>query len=414
VIIYSGLLFIAWRVLTGKFLINVYGKFVLIALGVILIVSAMQEALFDHDVKFLGTGIAAGLDTLLLPIATIALVSAIAFPMSDTKLQIRKVSNAVLAIAFINVAVSIAQLYLDLDFESFWSGSTSGEVTVATLAEMNGRYSGLINQPAEAGILYGVAAAVAFSTRISRFWIRPFCLSILLLGSFLSATKVFYAVFLMLALLYVAKECSNERRIRRIVSVIVSLLLAALMALPFGILADRTNRINVLAEPASVQVQTSSQRDSQSQTREGFNFLDAIAIASAGRIAPGGTLATLSKPIFETSPLWGLGLSGWKVSYDSSWLEVFVYAGLVGVTSLLGIFMVLWVRAVRIRREDNFLLLNLTLVATVASLGIGVWTANRVSTVLWILVTLAAFSKSLAEGTKHHQDLNRGASLSDQ
>ncbi|MGC5381756.1 hypothetical protein ACPXB1_25105 [Micromonospora sp. DT68] len=106
--------------------------------------------------------LSAGLDNLLLPLAVVSVVAMLAGLGADRAVMLRTVCRVTVWAMVINVGMAVASMG-DAGTPRFlliWRLGGDGE-SVADRAEQLGRYSGMFNQPAEAGLLYSVALIAA-------------------------------------------------------------------------------------------------------------------------------------------------------------------------------------------------------------------------------------------------------------
>lgn len=310
----------------------------------------------------------AGYDNLLLPL--MVMLSVWCFVPADGAgralwacarvVSLASAANAI--IAALSTVMSLTGL-----LRPFWARVDILE-TVADRAETMGRYTGIFGQPAEAGLMYSVAAVLT----IWRFARRPalmyLLLSILTVGGLLSVSKVFLLVGLpvTVALLWVW----NGR-----VSTRVSLVLVLLLAWSV--------------------VGTSS----FFRTWTGFGYLTRLLkppddvsfmrFYSAGRWGGDTHMSDLLSFIFDASPWIGVGAGGLQTAFDAQWAEMLVLSGLFGTLGLIVVLILLFNRTSRISdREVRLLGRAFFVVVLGGSLGITSLTANRTATVVWIVATL--------------------------
>ncbi len=111
---------------------------------------------------------------------------------------LRLVSWVMVVCLSVNSVLAVISSYTGLDrlpfLARFWTASGSGE-SVAELAAGNGRFSGLFNQPAEAGVAYCLAAfclvyLVSAGSAGSRATWLP-CWVLVMLGGLMTQSKIF-------------------------------------------------------------------------------------------------------------------------------------------------------------------------------------------------------------------------------
>ncbi|WP_416954722.1 hypothetical protein ACNKF0_20990 [Nocardioides sp. T5] len=106
---------------------------------------------------------------------------------------------------------------------------------------------------------------------------------------------------------------------------------------------------------------------------------------------PGGLVA-LAREVLGEHPFFGVGAKGLPVSYDSTWIEAIIVAGVVGALLLLVVHVILAVRWYRLRRvlphEEWRLAGAVVLLVWGSSFGMPSLTGNRESTLLWIFLSI--------------------------
>ena len=252
---------------------------------------------------------------------------------------------------------------------SFWDASQTTAGSVAARAAGNLRYTGIFDQPAEAGIAYG--AALLLLIWLARQSLRPSLVTagvvLLTAGGVLTLSKVFLLAGLPVAVVTVLR---GRARVRTVVTAAVcaGLLWCAGAA---GLLPAWQAGSAEAAQFASPQSIT--------------------ATYTAGRYGTGGTLAPEFTDVLHTAPVTGFGAGGLNaVAYDSLWQETFVVSGAAGVVLTVAVLaMAAWRLAAwrpRMRRAEWQLACGALVLAAGASAGIPSLTANRAGTVLWLIL----------------------------
>jgi hypothetical protein len=133
---------------------------------------------------------------------------------------------------------------------------------------------------------------------------------------------------------------------------------------------------------------------------EGSRFLGGLLVPSAGflefytayRLGASSSLQPIVDSVLRESPVLGMGAAGLLVPYDNGWIEALAMAGIVGVIAYTLTLVILmrawWTRRFALPHDQSMLGIGLVLLATGASVGISPLTANRVATVLWVLLAL--------------------------
>jgi hypothetical protein len=310
----------------------------------------------------------------LLPVALMVLTWFWTLSVDGPEL-IRAIAPVVIGAMVMNTAVSLAQLVTGkvtvISFlPRFWD--TPGSVgSVAVSAGENGRFTGIFDQPAEAGLAYGVALfCLIYLTqcRKMRAGITVLCAAALITGGTLTVSKAFLIGALPLAVMMILR--SPRGRIR-----VIACSAAALTAFWF---IGKAHLVPLW--PRGAVMLDALLHPSGSLTAE----------YSAGRYGTGGSLGPLVSDVLHASPWYGFGAGGLETAYDSLWLQVLVLAGVAGVVLVAAVLLMLASRLWRLRGETESAEWNLAgavlLLAIGASLGLPTLTANRDATLLWLVL----------------------------
>ena len=318
-------------------------------------------------------GAFAGLDNLLLPPAVI--ITTWTFTV-DGRAVLRAVCVAVVGAALANAALAVVSLGHDLTpfLSAFWDNDAAHQA-VAERAGGLGRYTGIVNQPAEAGELYSVALLAAVHLLRDRIGWLALTGTALTVGGVLTVSKIFLLIGLPVALwqALVDRRAAGRRFLAAATVGIGAWAVVRLGVLPKWIGADFLTR---LLDPTS-------------------GGRSAVDLYTAGRFGERSTLSTAVNAVLQSSPWFGFGAQGLAVPYDNGWVEAFVVAGACGAvlyTGVLALLVVAWWR-----RRSRFAG-GLVLVLAGASLGLPALTANRVATLVWVLLTLLLFTPTSTPG----------------
>jgi hypothetical protein len=384
--------------------LNLTGKLITLFLLLQFGISLLALFLVDRPNSFVFGKVLAESDMLLLPIATILVVAAVAHPLTLNSSLLVVASRTYLVLCSVNIFVALIQsrtshesaLADQSPLASFWTSDPSGW-SVAWQAQLGSRYSGIFNQPAEAGWAYGMALVLlVFSCRFTFTWSVTFA-TLMAVGGLLSASKTFYACAVIVVIFGLTKAFWDKRIFKSLLAftIVTSVSIGAIWTM--GLLTDRMQRFEVVPSavlttpPTAIEV---SEPTFIPAEVSGPTFLDVISNLTAGRIGSSSSQAAIVEEV-ASSPVIGFGLGGWSVAYDGSWTEALVISGWLGLALVFIVFLLLAIRAWVMWRypPHSAFLLVLVSAAFVASLGIGALTANRVSTVFWIIVTLLALGQ---------------------
>ncbi|MEU5561829.1 hypothetical protein [Micromonospora musae] len=317
----------------------------------------------------------AGVDNLLLPIVVILLVGMMVGAGADRLVMIRSVcavtvwtmsANAVLA--FTSIDSGGEQPAILTTFRLFGDGES-----VADRAEQLGRYSGIFNQPAEAGLLYSVALLAAvylYREQAVKFALTA---SLLTVGGILAVSKVFLLIGMPVALWQVFRNRGG--RWRRIAAVSTAVVAAAVLG-QLGRLPEWTGSDYILRLIPG----TGS---------------DTVGLYTGGRFGQQSTLSDVIDAVAYISPTMGVGAAGLQMPYDNAWVEAFVVGGVLGVLLHSAVLVALaaswWLN--RSAGPESAFAGGLILVVACASAGVPALTANRCATVVWLLLSLLLLAR---------------------
>lgn len=320
------------------------------------------------------------IDNLALPIVVMLLIWA-TVPKPMAQRGLRTAATVITFGAALNGLLGIIGTRTDIGtwLRPFWSGGDG--VTTAERAAELGRLSGIFNQPAEAGLVYGLAGLLA----VWRFRDRPKTMLILLtlisMGGLLCVSKVFILGGIPLILIYLLVSKTGAGRLG---------LLFSLGLLAFGV-----------AQSGIFQQWT------------GFNYLarlvapkqnqGLIEFYSAGRWNEGAGMTGILDLVKQRRPLTGFGLKGLKVPYDSGWTEAAVVAGILGIC-ILGIVFLALLMMTRKIEDPRLRTLARFIVAFLigASLGLPALTANRAATMVWVVLGLFCLMAKQPQQSESH------------
>lgn len=343
-----------------------------------------------HGVQ--SAGFLAGLDNYLLPIAIILIgwTWESRHPGPGLVVIAAKTITVLMALNGLVAGATMLGLPLEETLRPFWSSDASGG-TVAQRAMTNGRFSGVFNQPAEAGIAYSLAALCLVHlvqlepgrNRVGRFVAG----GLIVAGGILTTSKIFIFGGVP-ALAYIALRDSRLRG-RAVVAATAGVGLAVVL---FG---------------RQLSAWTGIAMFERLVTSDG----SLVSTLTAGRLGDDSTFARPVEIIMQSDPWFGVGLQGLAVPYDSVWLEAFVVGGLAGVTlfiTMLGALAVRWLK-LRTEMSDHERMLSGAVIAVliVASVGVPSLTANRSAVFAWVLLSLLLVNRSPARRTQSEVQVRR-------
>jgi hypothetical protein len=374
------------------------GLFVLVPWTLYVAVAAIASFAVDSRMPVATGSLVAGLDNAMLPLATLT-VTACWMQLLPARVLIRLTSWVMVGALSLNSVLAVCSSYVGLDqmpiLPGFWSAAGAGE-SVAELAATNGRFSGLFNQPAEAGVAYCLGAfclvyLVNAAEAGSRATWLP-CWVLIMLGGLMTQSKIFMVGGLAITVVLVL--VGQRHRLLLAVSAFVTVV-GAIVVGTRGWLGDWGTAGTVGWYAASIEAGDSWLYTISSGRfgRGGDAVVPSVPTTENGEtvIEPGGLLQ-LGKLVLNEHPVFGVGARGLSVSYDSTWIETIIVAGAVGALLILVVHAGLVLRWVRLRtalpRDERFLAAALVLLVWGSSLGMPSLTGNRESSMLWIMLGL--------------------------
>lgn len=335
----------------------------------------------QRGLNFQPGNITANLDNILVPTAVLLIVRTI--PSSAaTRIQ-HTATSATVVVAAINTAAAILQAFYGQSYPRWWSAGL-GE-SVAQLASQSGRYSGLLNQPSEAGVLYSLGLLSTVWLFAKRPWALLPLAALISLGGFMSVSKIFLFVGVPLAALQYTRTGRNGLQ-----QVVQTVGLAAIL-------------VALSPTMAAMKIPGMDQFDRIVQMILG----DAVTGLTGGRFSSAGSsFGPLVQDTINHSPLLGYGLEGVSASIDNALVEALVFAGLIGVGALIvfyGVLLVSGFRTTTTKSPQRPLLQSITALIVVSSVGIPTLTVNRVGSIALILFLTTLIAAHTSPAVNDHE-----------
>ncbi|EGI2114813.1 hypothetical protein FH832_002877 [Listeria monocytogenes] len=326
------------------------------------------------------------------PIAIMMALMFVIFRNKDSgESLIIKSSHILIYLLSLNTVWIFIGFFVDLSAinQWFWRGDES----VAYRAMSNGRFSGIFNQPMEAGIAYTIglfAWVYLMDKRAVKIGLKyTLLLSLIIVGGLLSVSKVFIFGGLLIFIVNCLSIKSIRSRIVRLVILIV------LIGFPvYELLSHTWNGFQYL-----------------------FRFFDAnnqqqglLSLLTAGRY--GGTDAhqsSLFKSVWESNRMYGEGLGSQKV-IDSAFFHFFGTGGLIGLALYILILISIAFVAIRFylkykgNAESRFLIC-IAIIIVLSSSGAPVLTLNRSSVIVWMFLSILISYLSLKAAEKPQEQV---------
>ena len=376
--------------------------------GVYAGVATAGAFLVGNETSLPNGSLLAGFENALLPLATITVTF---WNTLLPRMELLRVVSWTLAVVMsMNAIVALWTCYAGLDaapfLPRFWTAAGS-DVTVALLAEQMGRFSGIFNQPAEAGVAYSLAAFCLLY--LIRTGVRmPIALqtlmwTLIILDGLLTISKIFVIGGVVVATIQLLTDRDN--RLRLALSGLATLVAAGAagvldLAGSWGAsIMLNVYRVSVRAGDSPLYTLSAGRFGSPGDSG-GPPSMGAPTVSGATDvIAPPSTeLAAISDQVLAHHPWFGVGAKGLVVSYDSAWTEALVVAGVVGVVVLVAVHAALvlsWFgRRKELPRAEWILCGAVVVLVLGSSFGLPSLTGNRESTLLWIFVGLMLFTAS--------------------
>jgi hypothetical protein len=289
--------------------------------------------------------------------------------------SLRRLSRIVIALLVVNTVITALSVFFDLGslLEVFRPLSSAASPNVADRAALGGRFTGIFNQPFEAGVAYSLGLFCWAYLYIGRQARRPYAmahvsLALLMFGGLLPVSKVFIFAGLPMFLVSWLLGGGLGAALRlRTLPIVVLLVYAFALALATWPGSDLLTRL-----PETV-------------TGDG----DVVTSLSAGRFGNEGLVSQAFRSAATEVPLTGFGLASYG-PLDNAYFMFFIHGGavpLLGYLALICWLALSGLRAFASSAEGRGLVLLVILIAG-AGLGAPVASIPRASTVLWSIVTL--------------------------
>ena len=318
----------------------------------------------------------AGIENYLQPIAVISIL-AIASMSSwwSSKKQLHSILMCLLILLGLNTIVSLGMVITNMEpvAKYFVVGphSTGIHDTVWWRAKTNGRYSGIFNQPYEAGVMYSLGMfGFAYLSR-SEFYLKfhHYILGLFVfIGGFLPVTKVYFLIGLPLFLMFLIEEYRIQ-----ILHSAKTLVIGVSALVSIGIL---------------VTIWEGGTRLLRYIPSRSTGVMELITLYSAGRFTTGSYIYNLTVTTFREAFITGFGF-GTISPFDSGYLEFFSQGGIVALFLYLFILLLIFKQGMSSINCLEGKMITLICIFTVGlSLGMPVITVNRASPVFWTIVSI--------------------------
>ncbi|MCF6095695.1 hypothetical protein L1766_01530 [Thermovorax subterraneus] len=263
---------------------------------------------------------------------------------------------------------------------------------VAQNAATLGRFTGVFNQPIEAGIAYSIGLfswLYLISKRIVKLNIKYIiALLLLIIGGAINVSKAFIFGGLIIFTINLLKKFTILRKVLSKTLVVIVLLSPILF-----FLINRWEGLTYLSRLFYIG---------------NYQKYGLIYFITAGRY--GGKTSQqrfLFQKVWQISPLFGLGMGSQRI-YDSAFFHFFSSGGIIALLVYLLILIFLFLYgwkffSVKNCREEAILLFDIILIIIFSSFGVPVLTINRVSVIIWVYICILFWYVSKIENCKDYK-----------
>jgi hypothetical protein len=373
VVIYG--LFIAFFILDMPFLFRMRFNHALVWLTLSFFAVAVWTSIstfFGGHPKISWNLVFACLDNFTQPMAIIGIMVFITAEKEEKELSdaLQKVSLVMCILLSLNSVIAACQMFWDMWPVAHFFLRSMDERTVWENAVIQGRYSGIFDQPLENGLAYSVALVgwIYYVNHTRSGW-QWFLLPFLIIGGILSASKVFLFGGIPAGILYFL-FCQKWQS-GTLFKAFLGLSAVALIAMEFS---DRWTGISFL----------------ELMTDPGSLASDPIGVYTAGRFGKEGWILAQAAQILKADPFCGIGF-GTSEILDNAYLEFFTQGGIVGLAwylLILGIMGWSGIQGIMKNTKYGLIMLLLWLMIVAAGFGAPILTMNRSSILLLVFVCL--------------------------
>lgn len=288
------------------------------------------------------------------------------FTIVSGVLGIGMAGNALLALA--QWASPTARLLIG----RFWGLSLQEDSTLVRAAAQD-RFSGIMQQPALAGAMYGIALIVVTHLFARRPVIRDVLWVLLLVGGALCASKAFWFVGVPIAIglrILLIRTMGSRDGWKSLLVFAPIASLAILLGVSIGGIGQSIwSALEELFQAAT----------------------SGVAGVTGNRFGEGGVILQLASHVFADAPVAGYGIGGLTAAVDSGFVEALVVAGFIGV-GCLAIVCCSVARDAWVDRAASDGLgpvyVALTIAFAVLTVGFPILTGNRSTLIIWLLLAV--------------------------
>lgn len=289
----------------------------------------------------------------------------------------------ILILLSINTLLAISSIFFGPWFIEYFNTSGNveeGAVTVFDIATRGGRFSGIFNQPIEAGVSYGLmlitSTYVYFQKKIKQLEISTFFLSVsitfLFIGGILSVSKVFFPLAFFISffifIYYNRNKLLTILKTLSIIIIILFILIVTIFSQWEG--SDYFLRLIYVAEDQ-----------------------DLVSLYTADRFGGDNVEgAIITKQLNNPDLVLGLGFGSIQTP-DNAYLEILYFGGYFAILTYIIFFLTLFYYTVKYYKYDrntSVFIISLLLFILLVGLGAPVFGMNR-SNIFIITVLIFSF-----------------------
>lgn len=293
--------------------------------------------------------------------------------------------------------------------KNFWEPS---EVIISTAEKSMtlARYSGIFNQPIEAGVAYSLAGLMLVAIAKKNYRLLVPLGILLLLGGFLTVSKAFIIVGLPVIIAYSLLTFGWKYLLNLLILVFVTLIGLAvsgwwgffsIVSLAFGSRIGATTE--VLFSSEKIQIIEPGQLTDETPIDLILNGRYTGATQQADVLKEG---LGINSPDFDSTNgnlFTGIGVFAPERIYDSAWAFGAQFSGLIGIILIISILA--WPAIYSVNTKNKQLItfsFSLSAILFVTSFGAPLLILNRASTISWLLIaTISLFVRDLKKAPKN-------------
>lgn len=294
------------------------------------------------------------------------------YPDTDLISKVLRLFNIFLILNSVLIIISIMGFDTSTILKFYWKGF------VARDSLGNGRFTGIFNQPMESGMAYsiGVLGWLYLIEKQSKVTVKNLAgIVLLMIGGIASVSKVFLLGGFLLFCWGVLRNKGVRKSLFKLFFLLTPLVLGA-----YQLLKKQWSGMDYLMRYFTIQ-------DGQ--------LLDTL---TSGRFGGVNTMQTLFSKVWQDHPFVGLGLGQNDVA-DSQWFQIFGSSGAIGFMIFIAFTGILIKKALEYRvfmkgTGESKLFESLVILSVIAGIGAPVFTLNRSSSVLWVLINMLLMYKN--------------------